>query len=81
MSRIYIAGVDIDFTEAVVKANKGKSVIFPSSENGKPVLECWNFPKKSVARQQLTEIAKEFSKNSVRFYSNKQGHICTLVVV
>lgn len=75
------AGVDIDFSKAIKKANQGKSIIIPSTENGKPILSCWNIPKNSVARKQLQEIARKFGKGSVRFYSIKKGHICTLVVV
>ena len=81
MEKIYIAGLDIAFTKAVAKANKGKSIIIPASENGKPVLACWNIPKYSEAREQLQEIARKSDKGIVRFYSIKKGHICTLVVV
>lgn len=78
---IKIAGIDIDFTKAVGKANKGESIIIPASENGKPILSCWNIPKNSVARKQLQEVARKSDKGGVRFYSIKKGHICTLVVV
>ena len=81
MKKIYIAGLDIAFTKAVAKANKGESIIIPASENGKPVLACWNIPKYSEAREQLQEIARKSDKGIVRFYSIKKGHICTLVVV
>lgn len=78
---VKIAGVDIDFTKAVRKANKGESIIIPSNENGNPILACWNIPKCSEARKQLQEIAKKSGKGAIRFYSIKKGHICTLVVV
>lgn len=78
---VKIAGVDIDFTKAVRKANKGESIIFPANENGKPVLACWNIPKCSEARKQLREVARKSDKGAVRFYSITKGHVCTLMVV
>ena len=78
---VKIAGIDIAFTKAVRKANKGESIIIPASENGKAVLACWNITKYSEAREQLQEIARKSDKGIVRFYSIKKGHICTLVVV
>ncbi len=76
---IKTAGVDIDFSKAIKKANQGKSIVIPSTENGKPVLSCWNIPKNSVARKQLQEIARKFGKRSVRFYSIKKGHILVVI--
>ena len=81
MKKIYIAGLDIAFTKAVAKANKGESIIIPASENGKPVLACWNIPKYSEAREQLREIARKSDKGIIKFYSVKKGHICSLVVI
>ena len=78
---VKIAGVDIDFTKAVRKANKGESIIIPASENGKSVLACWNIPRSSKAGRQLQEVVRKSGKGYVRFYSIKKGHICTLVVV
>lgn len=78
---VKIAGVDIDFTKAVKKANRGESIIIPSTENGKPLLICWNIPKYSEARKQLQEVARKSNKGGIRFYSIKKGHVCTLVVV
>ena len=56
---VKIAGVDVDFTKAVIKANKGESIIIPSNENGNPILSCWNIPRSSEARKQLREIARK----------------------
>ena len=78
---VKIAGIDIDFTKAVKKANRGESIIIPSTENGKPILACWNIPKYSEAREQLREIARKSDKGIIKFYSVKKGHICTLAVV
>ena len=76
---IKTAGVDIDFSKAIKKANQGKSIVIPSTENGTPILSCWNIPKNSVARKQLQEIARKFGKRSVRFYSIKKGHILVVI--
>ena len=81
MKKIYIAGLDIAFTKAVAKANKGESIIIPASENGKPVLACWNIPRSSKAGRQLQEVARKSDKGIIKFYSVKKGHICTLAVV
>ena len=78
---VKIAGVDIDFLKAVRKANEGESIIIPSTENGQPVLACWNIPLCSIARKQLLQIAKDKNKKCVKFYSVDKGHICTLVVI
>lgn len=78
---VEIAGIDIDFSKAVRKANRGESIIFPANENGKPVLACWNIPKCSEARKQLREVARKSDKGAVRFYSITKGHVCTLMVV
>ena len=78
---VKIAGIDIAFTKAVRKANKGESIIIPANENGKPVLACWNIPKCSEARKQLREVARKSDKGIVKFYNIEKGHICTLVVV
>jgi len=78
---VKIAGVDIDFVKAVKKANEGESIIIPSTENGQPVLACWNIPLCSIARKQLLQIAKNKNKKCVKFYSVDKGHICTLVVI
>lgn len=78
---VKIAGVDIDFVKAVKKANEGESIIIPSTENGHPVLACWNIPLCSIARKQLLQIAKNKNKKCVKFYSVDKGHICTLVVI
>jgi len=78
---VKIAGVDIDFVKAVKKANEGESIIIPSTENGHPVLACWNIPLCSIARKQLLQIAKDKNKKCVKFYSVDKGHICTLVVI
>lgn len=78
---VKIAGVDVDFTKAVIKANKGESIIIPSNENGNPILSCWNIPRSSEARKQLREIARKSGKGYVRFYSIKKGHVCSLVVI
>ena len=78
---VKIAGIDIAFTKAVRKANKGESIIIPANENGKPILACWNIPKCSEARKQLREVARKSGNGVVRFYSIKKGHICSLVVV
>lgn len=80
-SLVKIAGVDIDFVKAVKKANAGESIIIPSTENGQPILACWNIPEYSIARKQLLQIAKEKDKKCVEFYSVDKGHICTLVVI
>ena len=81
MKRIYIAGLDIDFTKAVTKANRGESIIIPSNGNGKPILDCWNISKNSEAGKQLQKIARKSGNGVVRFYSIKKGHICSLVVI
>lgn len=78
---VKIAGVDIDFIKAVKKANTGESIIIPSTENGQPILACWNIPEYSIARKQLIQIAKDKNKKCVKFYSVDKGHICTLVVI
>ena len=78
---VKIAVVDIDFVKAVKKANEGESIIIPSTENGHPVLACWNIPLCSIARKQLLQIAKNKNKKCVKFYSVDKGHICTLVVI
>ena len=78
---VEIAGIDIAFTKAVRKANKGESIIIPANENGKPLLICWNIPKYSEAREQLREIARKSDKGIIKFYSVKKGHICSLVVI
>lgn len=78
---VKIAGVDIDFVKAVKKANEGESIIIPSTENGHPVLACWNIPLCSIVRKQLLQIAKDKNKKCVKFYSVDKGHICTLVVI
>jgi hypothetical protein len=78
---VKIAGVDIDFVKAVKEANEGESIIIPSTENGQPVLVCWNIPLCSIARKQLLQIAKDKNKKCVKFYSVDKGHICTLVVI
>ena len=78
---VKIAGVDIDFTKAVRKANKGESIIIPSNGNGKPILDCWNISKNSEAGKQLQKIARKSGNGVVRFYSVKKGHICSLVVI
>ena len=78
---VEIAGVDIDFAKAVRKANTGESIIIPASENGKPVLACWNIPRSSKAGRQLQEVARKSDKGIIKFYSVKKGHICTLAVV
>lgn len=77
---VKIAGVDIDFTRAVAKANKGESIIIPASENGKPVLACWNIPRSSKAGRQLQEVGRKSDKGYVKFYSIKKGHICLVMV-
>lgn len=76
---VKIAGLDINFVKAVKKANEGESIIIPSTENGKPILACWNIPMYSIARKQLLQIAKD--KKCVKFYNVNKGHICTLVVI
>ena len=81
MKKIYIAGLDIDFSKAVTKANRGESIIIPSNGNGKPILDCWNISKNSEAGKQLQKIARKSGNGVVRFYSIKKGHICSLVVV
>ena len=81
MKKIYIAGLDIDFTKAVTKANRGESIIIPSNGNGKPILDCWNISKNSEAGKQLQKIARKSDNGVVRFYSIKKGHICSLVVI
>ena len=81
MKKIYIAGLDIDFTKAVTRANRGESIIIPSNGNGKPILDCWNISKNSEAGKQLQKIARKSGNGVVRFYSIKKGHICSLVVV
>lgn len=78
---VKIAGVDIDFVKAVKKANEGESIIIPSTENGQPVLVCWNIPLCSIARKQLLQIAKDKNKKCVKFYSVDKGCVCTLVVI
>lgn len=78
---VKIAGVDIDFIKAVKKANAGESIIIPSTENGQPILVCWNIPENSIARKQLLQIAKEKDKKCVKFYSVDKGDICALVVI
>ena len=78
---VEIAGLDIDLSKAVRKANQGKSIIITSNEGGKPILSCWNIPKHSIARKQLQEIARKSGRESVKFYSTQKGHFCTMVVI
>ena len=63
MSKIFIAGVDCSFSQAIRYALKGYKILVPESKNGKPSIELINFTEKE-AKKVFKEISSETDINA-----------------